>query len=42
MQVPSMVNIMAFTPPQYEWYQTIAMVGVFVFAKALQDDDLKV
>jgi hypothetical protein len=37
-----MVNIMAPTPPQYEWYQIVAMVEVRAFAKALQDDDLKV
>jgi len=42
MQVPSMVNIMAPTPPRYEWYWIVAMVGVRVFAKALQDDNLKV
>jgi hypothetical protein len=42
MQVPSMVNIMAPTPPRYEWYWTAAMVRVCIFAKALQDDNLKV
>jgi hypothetical protein len=33
---------MALTQPWYEWYQIVVMVGVRVFAKALQDDNLKV
>jgi hypothetical protein len=30
------------TPLQYDWYQTRALVVVCVFAKALDENDLKV
>jgi len=37
-----MVRTMGPAPLQYDWYQTRALVVVCVFAKALDENDLKV
>ncbi len=37
-----MVRTMGPTPLQYDWYQTRALVVVHVFAKALDENVLKV
>jgi len=37
-----MVGTMGLAPLQYDWYQTRALVVVHVFAKALDENVLKV